>query len=269
MTQIPSKPTSQADKNGRSPSSKSLHIEGRTAATHSPLLLLPLLSSPEQKAIKSSTSKQLEPRTQTQGGPLQLLQPNRWRLASLRNKATALAIALGTVPVLLTGVTSYYFANQGITEQISSNKISRAVGAEDKVKRFMRERYGDIQSMSRRNFLTNATVNKTIPLAEQEEELNNLIKDYRVYDLISVADLQGNVILKSKSDPLPNQSDREYFQAVLKTDQPVISNPILPKVSANPEVPIINIAAPVKDSVTGKTIAIIRARMPVDKHWMS
>jgi len=262
MTQIPSKPTSQADKNGRSPSSKSLHIEGRTAATHSPPSLA-LVSSAEQKAIKSSTSKQLEPRTQTQGGPLQLLQPNRWRLASLRTKATALAIALGTVPVLLTGVTSYYFANQGITEQISSTKVSRAVGAEDKVKRFMRERYGDIQALSRRNFLANATVNKTIPLAEQEEELNNLIKDYRVYDLISVVDLKGNVILKSKSDPLPNQSDREYFQAVLKTNQPVISNPTIPKVSTNPEVPIINIAAPVKDSVTGKTIAIVRARLPV------
>jgi methyl-accepting chemotaxis protein PixJ len=89
-------------------------------------------------------------------------------------------------------------------------------------------------------------------LAEQEEELNNLIKDYRVYDLISVVDLKGNVILKSKSDPLPNQSDREYFQAVLKTNQPVISNPTIPKVSTNPEVPIINIAAPVKDSAPAR-----------------
>lgn len=263
MTQIPSKPTTQADKNGRSLSSKNLQIEGRTSTNHSSPPALGLLSSPEQKAIKSSTSKQLQPLSQTQGGPLQRLQTGRWRLTSLRTKATAVAIALGTVPVMLTGVTSYYFANQGITEQISSNKISRAVGADDKVLRFMRERYGDIQSMSRRNFLKDAVVSKTLSFADKEEELNLLIKDSRVYDLISVVDLKGNVILKSKSAPLPNQADREYFQAVLKTDQAVITNAIIPKVSTNPEVPVINIAAPVKDSATGKTIAIVRARMPV------
>lgn len=263
MTQIPSKPTSQTDKNGRTSSSKNLQLEGRTSASHSPPASVGLLSSPEQKAIKSSTSKQLELQSQAQGGPLQRLQTGRWRLTSLRTKATALAIALGTVPVLLTGTTAYFFANQGITQQISSNKISRAVGVEDKVKRFMRERYADIQVLSHRNFLANATVSKTIPLADKEASLNEIVETYRAYDLISVVDLKGNVILKSKGAPIPNQSDREYFQAVLKTDRPVITNAILPKVSANPEVPVINIAAPVKDSVTNKTIAIVRVRMPV------
>lgn len=263
MTQIPSKPTTQADKNGRTPSSKNLQVEGRTSLSHSSPPSVSMLSSPEQKAIKSPTSKQLEPLSQTQGGPLQLLQPNRWRLTSLRTKATAVAIALGTLPVLLTGTTAYFFANQGITEQISSNKISRAVGAEDKVKRFIGYRYADIQVLAHRNFLTNAAVSKTLPLADKEASLNEIVENYRAYDLISVSDLKGNVILKSKSAPIPNQSDREYFQAVLKTDQPVISNPTIPQVSTNPEVPIINLAAPVKDSVTGKTIAIVRARMPV------
>jgi twitching motility protein PilJ/methyl-accepting chemotaxis protein PixJ len=263
MTQIPSKPTSTNGTNGLGSSSKNLQLEGLTSATNYSSAPLPLLSSQEQKAITLLKSKEIVPRTQTQGGSLPQRSARWWQAQSLRNKATALAIALGTVPVLLTGVTSYYFANQQITDQISDYKISRAVGAEDKVKRFMRERYGDIQGMSRRNFLTNPTVAKTIPLAEKEEELNQLIKDYEVYDIISVSDLQGNVILKSQSDPLPNQSDREYFQAVLKTDKPVIANAILPAVSANPDKPAINIAAPVKDS-TGKTIAIIRARMPVD-----
>jgi twitching motility protein PilJ/methyl-accepting chemotaxis protein PixJ len=264
MTQIPSKPTSTNGTNGLGSSSKNLQIEGLTSATNYSSAPLPLLSSQEQKAITLLKSKEIVPRAKTQGGSLPQRSARWWQAQSLRNKATALAIALGTVPVLLTGVTSYYFANQQITQQISDYKISRAVGAEDKVKRFMRERYGDIQGMSRRNFLTNPTVAKTIPLAEKEEELNQLIKDYEVYDVISVTDLQGNVILKSKSDPLPNQSDREYFQAVLKMDKPVIANAVLPAVSANPDKPAINLAAPVKDSTTGKTIAIIRARMPVD-----
>jgi twitching motility protein PilJ/methyl-accepting chemotaxis protein PixJ len=182
--------------------------------------------------------------------------------SSLRTKATVLAIALGTVPVLLTGATAYFFANQSISNQINTAKIQRAVGMEDKLKRFMRERYGDIQILATRNFLTTAFVRDKLTVAEKEDQLNSIVEAYKVYDLISLADLKGNVILQSKSDPLPNQSDREYFQQVLKTDKPYISNASIPQVSATRDLPAINFAAPVKDKVTGQTIAIIRTRLP-------
>ncbi len=42
----------------------------------------------------------------------------RLRGLSLRAKATALAIAIGTLPVLAIGATAYYFANQSIVKQI-------------------------------------------------------------------------------------------------------------------------------------------------------
>ena len=261
MTQLSPKSDSPNEKNGRVSSSKNMQVEGRTSATQysPPSGLLPY---PETTVIKSSGS-QIEPSFQTPKGSLQLMQGRWWHLKSLRSKATALAIAIGTVPVLLTGVTAYYFANEAVTDQISSYKIQRAIGVQDQLNRLMRERYADIKTLSRRNFLTVADVKNKISQADKEEQLNDIIENYKVYDLISVTDLQGNVLLQSKGDPIPNQSDREYFQTVLKTDQPYISNALIPQVSKNADRPAINLAAPVKDSATGKTIAIIRARIPV------
>ena len=261
MTQLSPKSDSPNEKNGRVSSSKNMQVEGRTSATQysPPSGLLPY---PETTVIKSSGS-QIEPSFQTPKGSLQLMQGRWWHLKSLRSKATALAIAIGTVPVLLTGVTAYYFANEAVTDQISSYKIQRAIGVQDQLNRLMRERYGDIKTLSRRDFLTTAILRDKFSQADKEDRLNETIENYKVYDLISVTDLQGNVILQTKGDPIPNQSDREYFQTVLKTDQPYISNALIPQVSKNADRPAINLAAPVKDSATGKTIAIVRARIPV------
>jgi twitching motility protein PilJ/methyl-accepting chemotaxis protein PixJ len=250
MTQLSPKNSRNTTTNGHNPSPQTTALENGNAGTHS---------------LSTSNTGILEPGLLIPKAALPHKQKGRWRWASLRTKATALAVALGTIPVLITGGTAYFVANQEIVKEISTVKIARAVGVEDKVKRFMRERYGDIQVIANRNFLVRPDVRDTITRAEKEASLNEIVETYKIYDIVSVQDLQGNVILKSKSDPLPNQRERDYFQQVLKTDQPFISDPRLPVITEDPERrPIINIAAPVKDSVTGKTIAIARARMPVD-----
>lgn len=188
---------------------------------------------------------------------------SRWQGLRLTQKAAAWAIALGTIPVLLTGFTAYQLANESITKQISDTKIQRVVGIEDTIKRFMQERYGNIQILANLPFLTNPSLRETTPLAEKQAQLNRYVEAYKVYDTIAVLDLEGKMIVQSKGYSTPNLSDRDWFQEVLKTDKPVLSNPILPKVSNTPERLVLSFAAPVKDSVTGKTIAVIRARMPV------
>src|SRR4028118_2170541 len=126
-----------------------------------------------------------------------------WQKLRLTQKATALAIALGTIPVVLTGVTAYYFANQAFTQQVSQTKIQSAVGMEDKVKRFMRERYGDVQVLAELSFLTNSNLRETTPLAQKQAALDRYLAAYKVYDSIAMFDLKGNVIVQSKGDPLP------------------------------------------------------------------
>jgi len=187
---------------------------------------------------------------------------NRGLQISLRTKAAALAIALGTLPVLLTGFIAYRAADQSIVATYSETKIARAQGMQDKVIRFMRERYGDIQVLASLPIFTESALSNATSSADKKAVLDNFIKLYKAYENIGIFDLRGDVILQSKGSRLENQSDRDYFQAVLKTNQPMIGNPEASKSSG---IFSINFAAPIKDENTGKTIAIVISQMPVDK----
>jgi methyl-accepting chemotaxis protein PixJ len=187
-----------------------------------------------------------------------------WQKLRLTQKATALAIALGTIPVLLTGITAYQFANQGFTQQVSQNKIQRAIGLEDKVKRFIRDRYANVKVLAELPILTTSNQRDTTPLAQKQAALDRYVEAYKSFDSVAVFDLKGNPILQSKGDPQVNLGDRDWFKQVIKTNQPVISEAIVPKVPEKSQRLAFSFAAPVKDSATGQTIAVVRARMPVD-----
>ncbi|AKG22859.1 methyl-accepting chemotaxis protein [Calothrix sp. 336/3] len=179
---------------------------------------------------------------------------------SLTTKATVLAIAIGTIPVLGIGILAYSLANKSMTAKISQIQQAEAQGLADKVNRFMVERYADIQTLANLRILTNNKVKSAITNTEKQEQLEQFIQSYKVYDSIAVFDLQGNPILQTQGDTLGNHSDREYFQAAKNSNRPYISQPEVSKSSQNIS---IYLAAPVKDSVTRETIAIVRARMPV------
>ncbi|MFP5274311.1 methyl-accepting chemotaxis protein [Coleofasciculus sp.] len=218
------------------------------------------LSTPIPNALK-----RLEPdgggyKTKNQTIPKQLSSTSWWQRLNLRNKATALAILIGTIPVLVTGITAYYFADRAVVRGIADAKIARAEGIEDKVIRFMRERYGDIQVLANLNILTDPKLVESTTLAQKQATLDNYIDFYKIYDSIAVFDLQGNVIVQSQGEPVGNHSDRDYFQAALKLDQPYIGNPTISDSSGKFA---IHIASPIKD-LTGKTIGVIRSRMPVE-----
>ncbi len=186
---------------------------------------------------------------------------SRWKGLRLTQKATALAIALGTVPVVLTGFITYQVANQAFTKEVSQTRIGYAAGVEDKVKRFMRERYADIQVLAALPLLTNPNLSETTPISEKQAALDLYVKTYKSYDSIALFDLKGNAIVQSKGEPLPNHSDRDYFQTVIKTDQPAIGYPQVSKSSGKLS---LYFAAPVKNQLTGKTIAVVRGRLPIE-----
>lgn len=178
----------------------------------------------------------------------------------LRTKAIVLAIALGTIPVLLTGVLTYYSTHQLIREQVIASKKSRVIQLADRVNNFIFERYADIQVLANLPIITDERVRNIVSLQQKQQVLNSIVNAYRVYDNIAVFDINGNLIVKSTSgDASVNQKTRNYFQQVLKTDAPVITDPELSKSTGEF---FIQFAAPVKDVTTGKTIAIISARLP-------
>ncbi|MEH1770114.1 MAG: methyl-accepting chemotaxis protein [Nostoc sp.] len=176
----------------------------------------------------------------------------------LVKKATILAIAIGTIPILGIGAIAFGFANKSITKQITQSQQAEATGLSDKVNRFMLERYGDMQVISSLLFLTSPQTSVTTQ--QKQAVLDRIVQAYKAYDSIAVFDRQGNLIVQSTGEPLENPKDRTYFQDALQKDTPVISKP---EAAKNTDVVSIYLAAPVKETRTGQTIGVVQARMPV------
>jgi methyl-accepting chemotaxis protein PixJ len=181
-----------------------------------------------------------------------------WRSLSLRTKATVFAVAIGTLPLIATGTFGYFNADQALREEVLVTQEEQAVQITDKINRFMFERYGDIRVLAGLPILADAKVRALTTPQYKQSVLDNFIASYKVYDSIAIFDVAGNPILQTTGTNLGNHSDRVYFQEALKTGRAVISQPEKSK-STGKEV--IHFAAPIKDSVTGQTIAIVRSRM--------
>jgi uncharacterized phage infection (PIP) family protein YhgE len=179
---------------------------------------------------------------------------------SLKTKAIILSTAFGILPVLCSGGVAYYFTNKNLYQNKINQQELTAVNLSDKVNRFLFERYGDIQAIANLPAFSNPQVRAVINTEDKNKLINKYISLYQVYDSIAVFDLQGNVIAQSGGEPLANHKDRDYFQKVLKTKQPYISNVSISKSTSKPTV---YFAAPIIDSKTKQMIGIARSRLPI------
>jgi methyl-accepting chemotaxis protein PixJ len=178
----------------------------------------------------------------------------------LRRKATLLAIAIGTLPVVVVGTGAYLYSSQSLTTQISNAEKARAVGMADKVNRFMKERYGDIQTLSDLPAINNPKVISVMSVSERNALLDKFITNYGVYDNLSVFDLNGDVVLQSAGKPLPNHKDKSFFKEALRTGQPFVSQPEIAKTTGKL---VIQLSAPIRNKATGQIMGVVRARMPM------
>lgn len=191
---------------------------------------------------------------------------NPWRSLSLRTKATFLAIAIGTVPVFGTGAIAYFSARQSIVKQVTEFKTSRAISLADKVNRFLFDHYTELQSIGSLPSFTNPKVRGIVSSQEKAAFLNKVVKDSQVYDSVALIDTDGNVIAQSTARTNAalginnNFKGIDYFDKVVETNQPFISEA---RRSTQTKVFSIFLVVPVKDSITGKTIAVLRARLPM------
>jgi hypothetical protein len=179
---------------------------------------------------------------------------------SLKAKAIIFACAIGIIPMLAIGFTAYSSTNKQIVEQERQAQQYRAYSLNDKVSRFLFERYGDVQIIANLPFLRNSKIGTILSIKEKGVALNKFAETYGVYDSIAAFDLNGNVIAKSSGNALSNPKDREYFQQVIKTGKVVISNL---EIGKSKDELVIYFAAPVTDVITGKIIAVARTQMPI------
>lgn len=183
-----------------------------------------------------------------------------WQQKSIRIKATILAITIGTIPSVTLGSIAYYFANQSIAQELFAAKQETATKVADKLAFYLRERYGDIQMMAALSILTNPKLRSQTTIQDKQLALDQLIQTSRIYNSVAAFDLQGNVIAQSQGKPLTNHKEQSYFQGALKTNAPVLSQPMSFQSS---NISAVHLAAPIKDNVTEKTIGVLKASIPV------
>ena len=264
MTQLSSNPNHRNNSNGRGSYSTSIPVEG----LNSPNSTIQYPASPpgrmqpyqQQKASQWSEPELMGQITKTQGSRHQRRGGMKWLTASLRAKTLAVAIAIGTLPVLGIGTFAYFTTAQGVEKQNFASLQVSSQDLLDKLVLFMDERYKDIQVYASLAIFTDAKVAKATPVERKNELLDEYTKSSGVYDSIAVVDLKGEPLYKSEGEILDSVKGLDWFEEVVKTNRPFISEPRLSKATG---IYSVFVSAPVKDSETGKTIAVIRSRFPV------
>jgi methyl-accepting chemotaxis protein len=178
----------------------------------------------------------------------------------LRIKAIAFAIALGTLPAILTGAITFFFANQNLNNYVIKYQESRAIAIAHNVSTFVFERYLDVKELANLGILNDPRVSETTSITQKQALLDKYVKQGEGYDSIAVADLQGNTILQSSGEPIIDLGKREYFQEVIKTNLPTVVQPRKSFITGEYS---IFAAAPIVEINTGKTIGILRTRTPL------
>ena len=253
MTQIPPRNSFEKTTNEGHIASNGFPIGGQIPAIEESSSFSTLL--PPQKS---------EPSEKTRSLPLQKPQNPWWHfrslnLTSLRTKTTILALAIGTIPVMLVGTTAYFTAGRGIEEQIVQSETSNAEGLQDKLNLFIKERYSDIITLSQLDAFTNPKVRDALTTEEKNAILKDLMESSKVYNSIVVYNPKADELIATgggKID-LGQVLKADYTQAAQETDRPAIVDP-RPN-TATGEFSFF-VAAPVKNKATSKTIAFVRIR---------
>ena len=228
-------------------------------ATNKNPTLSPLpLSSSQTAAEARKLSSQAVSRMSEQSRRLS----SKFQAMNLKTKATLIALAIGTLPILGIGVIAYHFADQAIKREIITTQEASTIGLSDKINHYMLERYGDIQGLTRLPILMDAKVRETVSIEDKQALLNQFLETYNSPESVAVLDLSGEVMLQSRGAKLQNQREQPYFQSVLKSNSPYIERSAASTLEKDAA---IYMAAPVRDSMTEKTIAIVRTVIPLEK----
>ncbi|HLO89114.1 MAG TPA: cache domain-containing protein, partial [Nostocaceae cyanobacterium] len=212
--------------------------------------------SQNQAALNSSASKsQL---ANTKSFSLRYLVNNFQRL-SVGTKTLILSVAIATLPVIGLGAIAYSFSSKSINQQIIQSQEEEAVSLSDNINRFLLERYTDIQKLAKIQLLFNPKDNKISNLKELQAALDLFITTNKAYDHVAIFSLDGRVITQSTVTSGSREKNLSYFPGVIPKSNPVVSKPeIIKNIGA-----VVYITAPIKDSITGKTVAIISSRVPL------
>lgn len=179
---------------------------------------------------------------------------------AFKTKALAVAVSLGTIPVIVCGIVAYQVANHSFSQNLKKTEKVIVSDVQNKANLFMRDRFSDIQIMADLDIFSDPNLRSSTTAAQKAAALNRMQQVYKIYDSIAVFDIKGNPIAQTEGKALDNHLDRSYIQAAIKANGAVLSQP---SISTSSGVFSVYAASPIKDSSTGQTVGFIRARLPV------
>jgi methyl-accepting chemotaxis protein len=178
--------TSQNSDQRTSASLEDAQSRGRTATVSSPLESLsdpsPAESSIPDRAISD---------TGNLATPAQLRSMRWWQRVSVKTKVTALAVALGVVPVLAVGGVAIYFANRIIVQSALEGRQRLAVDISFQLNNFVLGRLHDVETIASTPLVKNSS--QTNP-DELVNYINSFVARDSTYGEIAAATPDGSFL---------------------------------------------------------------------------
>jgi methyl-accepting chemotaxis protein PixJ len=172
---------------------------------------------------------------------------------SLKTKATALAILIGGLPVIISGFSAYKIAGDAAFNQTSQAKQSRAVAFSRRTAQFLSKHYNDQAILSTLPVFADPKIRSISTPADRVRILDRYTTSDSSYESITIFDLNGEPIARSTGSNEGNHANRPEFINALKTGELYISEVDL---SEKTKTLSMDLAIPIKDLETGKPIAV-------------
>jgi methyl-accepting chemotaxis protein PixJ len=185
-----------------------------------------------------------------------------WAQMSIRTKTTILAIALGTLPLVIIGGISTYLTNQTLETKVFKAQRDNSTALTVSINLFLLERYENLNVLATLPIFTKPEFLALTNRKEQQSVLDDFLTEYKLYDNIVYYDLQGNPLVITTGGKTGNRFNEPYFQEVLKTGKAVISQP---EVSPSDKSSVIYLAAPVRNRTNQEIIGVMRTRFATSK----
>lgn len=175
---------------------------------------------------------------------------------SFRHRVAAIAIALGMLPTLTVGVVSYRLNDRAVSQAIELQQLSARMTSAA-VQSYIKQRQAEVSTIAALPVLKDAKVWDSSSPADRAIALDRATQAYSAYSNIVVFDPSGNALLQTQQQIIPSQAQEPYFQAALRADRVTVSDVIELENQS-----VLYLTQSIKDSATGKTIAIVRATLP-------
>ncbi|MBE9181890.1 HAMP domain-containing protein [Oculatella sp. LEGE 06141] len=186
--------------------------------------------------------------------------PQRSIWSSLRFKSMLVAMAIGTLPVLLIGTIGYVAVGRTVSTWIEDTQRTQVRIISNELGYFLADRFRDVNTLAKEPIFANAGVRTTVSTAEMKAFLNDFVETKKTYESVAFLDANGDdIAISGGASPLGSHADDDYFQAAIQ-GQTFISQPRFSE-SAGQEV--VFFAAPVRDSDSNDIIGVVRTRIPV------